>query len=242
MAGMYPDNGSGRVGAMALAAGIGLGAAHALPALAKPAPGVARLLRIQTRTASGEGAALTFDDGPHPQGTVAVLEALREHGVRATFFLVGELVALHPTLAAEVASEGHRVGLHCDRHRNMLRLTPRQVAADLERAHERIASVTGVAPELHRAPYGVYSGAGLWLVRRRGLRPLLWTHWGRDWEEDATPESIADEVASDLLPGSVLLLHDGDRYSHPGAWQGTANALPEVLERIAAAGLGHGAP
>src|SRR4051812_28415191 len=116
MAGMPPDDGNRRRRA-ALVGGIGIAVVHALPALAKPLPALAALLRIDVRTASGEGLALTFDDGPHPHGTVAVLEALREERVHATFFLVGEQVARHPELAAEVAAEGHGVALHCDRHR-----------------------------------------------------------------------------------------------------------------------------
>ena len=69
--------------------------------------------------------ALTFDDGPHPQGTPTILEILREHGAVATFFLAGEQVARRPELAAEIVAAGHRVELHCHRHRNQLRLTPR---------------------------------------------------------------------------------------------------------------------
>jgi len=233
------DDGKART---AVVAGACLATAYALPALAKPLPVVRALLGIEAHTASGEGVALTFDDGPHLEGTVAVLETLRERGARGTFFLVGEQVARAPTLAAEVAAAGHGIALHCDRHRNLLRLTPRQVSDDLDRATDRIVSATGVVPELHRAPYGVYSAAGLWAVRRRGLRPLLWTHWGRDWSKRATARSITDEITSGLLPGSVLLLHDGDAYASEGSWRNTAAALPEVLDRIAAAGLVHVAP
>ena len=236
---MPPDDGKARA---AIAAGVALGAAHALPGLAQPVPAVRALLGIDSRTASGEGAALTFDDGPHPEGTVAMLETLRERGATATFFLVGEQVARAPALAAEVAAAGHGIALHCDRHRNLLRLTPRQVSDDLDRATDRIVSATGVLPELHRAPYGVYSAAGLCAVRRRGLRPLLWTHWGHDWSRRSTAHSIVDEITDDLLPGSVLLLHDSDAYASEGSWRSTAAALPEVLDRIAAAGLAPEAP
>jgi peptidoglycan/xylan/chitin deacetylase (PgdA/CDA1 family) len=239
MAGMPPDDGKARA---AIVAAAGLGMVYALPALAKPVPALRTLLRIDAHTASGEGVALTFDDGPHPDGTPAVLETLREHRVRATFFLVGEQVARSPALAAEVAAAGHGVGLHCDRHRNMLRLTPRQVSEDMDRASDRIVSATGVVPALHRPPYGVYSAAGLWQVRRRGLRALLWTHWGHDWSVRATPESIADEVTGGVRAGSVLLLHDGDAYSSAGSWRRTAAAVPAVLERIDAAGLSCVAP
>ena len=74
---------------------------------------------------SGRGYALTFDDGPHAQGTPAVLEMLARAGVRATFFLVGEQVRRDPALAREIVAAGHGVGLHCDRHRNLLRLDAR---------------------------------------------------------------------------------------------------------------------
>jgi len=238
MAGMPLHDGNRRRG-VALGAGAAVLAAHAVPALAKPLPIVATLLGIGIRTESGQGVALTFDDGPHPQGTVAVLEALRGRGVHATFFLVGEQVERHPGLAGEVAAEGHGIAVHCDRHRNMLRLTPRQVREDVERARDRIASATGVEPQLHRAPYGVYSAAGLAAARRLGLRPLLWTHWGRDWSARASAESIANDVTKDLAPGSVLLLHDGDAYSSEGSWRRTAAALPRVLDSIDAAGLRH---
>jgi peptidoglycan-N-acetylglucosamine deacetylase len=240
MAGMPPDDGN-RAARASLLAAAGLGAAHALPALAKPVPVVRAALGIAA-TVPGGGVALTFDDGPHAEGTPAVLETLRERGVTATFFLVGEQVARRPGLAAEVAAAGHGIGLHCDRHRNLLRLTPRQVSDDIERARDRIESATGVEPELHRPPYGVYSAAGLWLVRRRGLRPLLWTHWGRDWSARATAASIAREVTSGLRPGAVLLLHDGDAYSSAGAWRNTVAALPEVLDRIEGAGMSHVVP
>jgi peptidoglycan/xylan/chitin deacetylase (PgdA/CDA1 family) len=236
MAGMSSDHGNPGATVL-LAAGAAAGVAHALPALAKPLPGVRALLGISARTASGAGVALTFDDGPHPEGTAAVLEVLRAWNAPATFFLVGEQVARAPALAAEVAAAGHGIALHCNRHRNMLRLTPWQVRDDLDRALERIVSATGVEPALHRAPYGVYSLAGLWLARQRGLRPLLWTHWGRDWSSGATPDSIASLATAGLRAGSVLLLHDADTYSSPGSWRRTAAALPRVIEAIEAAGL-----
>jgi peptidoglycan-N-acetylglucosamine deacetylase len=236
MAGMSSDHGN-RGATVWLAAGAVAGVAHALPALAKPVPGVRALLGISESTASGAGVALTFDDGPHPEGTPAVLETLRAWNAPATFFLVGEQVARAPSLAAEVAAAGHGIALHCNRHRNILRLTPWQVRDDLDRALDRIVSATGIEPALHRAPYGVYSLAGLWLARQRRLRPLLWTHWGRDWSSGATPESIASLATAGLRAGSVLLLHDADTYSSPGSWRRTAAALPRVLDRIEAAGL-----
>jgi peptidoglycan/xylan/chitin deacetylase (PgdA/CDA1 family) len=201
-----------------------------------------RRLGIEDRTASGAGYALTFDDGPHRQGTPAVLEVLAREGVRATFFLVGEQVLRNPALAAEIAAAGHGVGLHCHRHRNLLRLTPRQVREDILRALGVIEEATGRSPELYRPPYGVSNATALALARRRGWRTLLWSHWGRDWEARATPESIAALLTGGAAPGAVLLLHDADDYSAPSSWRRTVAALPWVLETLAARELEPVAP
>ena len=213
------------------------GAAWALPALAPIVPGVARALHLP-RTLDAPGAvALTFDDGPHPKGTPAMLEVLAAHGATATFFMVGEQVNRSPRLAAEVVAAGHRVAVHGHRHRNLLRLTPRQIADDLDRARAAIEDTTATRPTLHRAPYGIYSWAAIAAVRQRGWTPLLWSRWGRDWARRATPESITAKVTEDLRAGDVLLLHDADDYSARGSHERTAKALPRVLEAIAAAGL-----
>jgi peptidoglycan/xylan/chitin deacetylase (PgdA/CDA1 family) len=221
----------------ALAAGAGAGAAWALPALAPVVPGLADALRIPTRCALPRAVALTFDDGPHPRGTPAVLDALAAGGVRATFFLVAEQVARGPALAAEIVAAGHAVGFHGGRHRNLLRIPPRAVARDFDAGADVLASVLGVAPVLHRPPLGIYSWPALAAVRARGWTPVLWSRWGRDWTRRATPESVARRSAQGVRAGDVLLLHDADTYSAPGCWKATVAALPRVLEATAAAGL-----
>jgi peptidoglycan/xylan/chitin deacetylase (PgdA/CDA1 family) len=200
-------------------------------------PGLRRSLGVEDRTASGRGYALTFDDGPHARGTPAMLEILAGAGVRATFFLVGEQIRRDPALAGEIAAAGHEIGLHCDRHRNLLRLAPWQVRADIARAQEEIEMATGRVIGLYRPPYGVLNATALRLARSRGWRTLLWSHWGRDWEARATPESIAARVTDGAGEGSVLLLHDADDYSAPDSWQRTVAALPRVLDTLSQRGL-----
>jgi peptidoglycan/xylan/chitin deacetylase (PgdA/CDA1 family) len=235
-----PDHRSrGVAGALALTGSIVSGA-YVFPALA--GLGALRRLRpalgIADRTLDGRGYGLTFDDGPHREGTPAVLEALAARGVRATFFLVGEQVARNPGLAAEIVAAGHGVGLHCDRHRNQLRLGPRAVREDIMRGAARIEETTGRPIERYRPPYGIFNAAALALVRSSGWRPLLWTHWGRDWEARATPESIFQRlVGGEVAEGSVLLLHDADDYAAEGSWRRTAAALPRVLAELEARGL-----
>ncbi len=219
-------------------------ASYVLPVLAgsrpifipgSPAPISPRLrswLEVEDRTSSGEGYALTFDDGPHAQGTPAVLEILARERVRATFFLVGEQVRRNPLLAREIVDAGHEIALHCDRHRNLLRLTPWQVREDISRALDTIETTTARSPRLYRPPYGVLNAAALRIARARGWRTMLWSDWGRDWEARATPESIAARLTDRASAGAVLLLHDADDYSAPESWRHTAAALPRVLQTL----------
>jgi peptidoglycan-N-acetylglucosamine deacetylase len=215
---------------------------YLLPGLAGAWPALRGPLGVEDRTSSGQGYALTFYDGPHRQGTPAVLEILRREDVQATFFLVGEQVLRNPTLAREVSDAGHAIALHCHRHRNLLRLTPWQVREDIARAYEAITVHTGCEPALYRPPYGVLNASALALARSRGWRTMLWSDWGRDWEARASAASIAERVTADASAGAVLLLHDADDYSAAGSWRRTAEALPRVLETLATRGLQAVAP
>jgi peptidoglycan/xylan/chitin deacetylase (PgdA/CDA1 family) len=220
-------------GALALAVAI----PHAGPALAPIVPPVGRRLPVVLRDQGNPGVALTFDDGPHAQGTPAVLEILREADQRATFFLAGEQVERRPALAAEIVAAGHRVELHCHRHRNQLRLTPRMLLDDAERARAAIEEASGQAIADYRPPYGIFSGAGLRAIRSRGWRPVLWSKWGRDWKRGATAASITRKATSGIRPGDIVLLHDADFYSARNSWARTASALPRILEELAMLGL-----
>jgi peptidoglycan-N-acetylglucosamine deacetylase len=220
-------------GALALAVAV----PHAGPALAPIVPAVGRRLGVVLREEMVEGVALTFDDGPHPQGTPAVLEILRAAGQRATFFLAGEQVEKRPVLAAEIVAAGHRVELHCHRHRNQLRLTPRALLDDAERGRAAIEEASGQVIADYRPPYGIFSGPGLRAIRSRGWRPVLWSQWGRDWTRRATAESISRKATAGIRPGDIVLLHDADFYSARNSWERTASALPRILDELAIRGL-----
>lgn len=207
------------------------------PALAAHVPSLASAYGIECRLESGGRVALTFDDGPHADGTPAVLEQLARHGAFATFFLVGEQVAQRPALAREIVDAGHEVAVHGYRHSLLLRRRTRALADDLDRAVTVIAEATGREPTLYRPPYGVFSSGALAHVRERGWRPLLWSTWGRDWERRATAQSIARRATKGLRPGDVVLLHDSDAYSSDDSWRRTVAALPSVLEAVAALGV-----
>jgi peptidoglycan-N-acetylglucosamine deacetylase len=224
------------IGALLGAGAAAAAGAHAGPALAPIVPRVGTALGIGLRQ-EGRGVALTFDDGPHPEGTPLVLELLREAGAHATFFLVGEQVVRRPALAAEIVAAGHRVELHCHRHRNTLRLTAAQFVDDAERARDAIEEASGQRIADHRPPYGIYSRSALRAVRGHGWRPVLWSQWGRDWTRRATARSIAQRATANARDGDILLLHDADYYSARGSWARTVAALPIILEELEGRGL-----
>jgi peptidoglycan/xylan/chitin deacetylase (PgdA/CDA1 family) len=198
--------------------------------LAPHVPRAADALHIQ-RTVS-DGVALTFDDGPHPEGTPAVLDVLEEAGIKATFFLVGVQVERRPALAAEIVRRGHSVALHGYRHRPQPALSSRAVREDMARGAAVISEASGVELRWHRPPYGLYSPAGLDAARQRGLKPILWSRWGKDWRRLTTPERIATRATRDLHPGDVILLHDADFYSSTGSHERTVEALKLIVREL----------
>jgi peptidoglycan/xylan/chitin deacetylase (PgdA/CDA1 family) len=189
-------------------------------------------LRLPRTLPAAPGVALTFDDGPHPEGTPAILELLARHQATATFFVVGEQVRRRPALLRRIHAHGHQVALHGDRHRLQLRLGRDALRDDLRRGTAAIEDALGTRPTWHRPPYGIYSPAGLVAARAAGLAPLLWSRWGKDWRRLTTPRRIAARVTHGLLPGDVILLHDADFYSARGSHLRTAAALGIVLTEL----------
>jgi peptidoglycan/xylan/chitin deacetylase (PgdA/CDA1 family) len=180
----------------------------------------------------GDHVALTFDDGPDPRSTPAFLAELGEHRVRATFFMLGRMLAEAPELGRELAEAGHEVAVHGWEHRPMPLRGPRATYDDLARARDLVAAATGRVPRWYRPPYGVLSTSALVAARRLGLTPVLWTNWGRDWTPAATPESVLSTLTRDLRGGATVLLHDSDCTSAPGSWRVTLAALPVLLEEL----------
>jgi peptidoglycan/xylan/chitin deacetylase (PgdA/CDA1 family) len=218
--------------------------AAAAASFVQVAPGATWLAPVRRRLTPGLAGlgqpshlALTFDDGPHPDGTPAVLRRLAELGWRATFFLLGSQAQAHPAVAAAVADGGHEVALHGNEHRYLFTRSLRALRDDLARGADAVESATGMRPRWFRPPYGVLTADGLVAARGLGLRPLLWTAWGRDWVPQATPRSVRDELCRGVLDGGTVLLHDSDVTSAPGSWRVTVDALPLLAGEVARRGL-----
>jgi peptidoglycan-N-acetylglucosamine deacetylase len=122
--------------------------------------------------------ALTFDDGPDPETTPAVLDALARHGMRATFFVVGERAERHPDLVARIRAEGHETGSHSWNHPSLPELPPRAAAEQIARTR----AILGPRDAgFLRPPYGHQSLTTWRLARRAGYRVVMWTIAPGDW-------------------------------------------------------------
>jgi peptidoglycan/xylan/chitin deacetylase (PgdA/CDA1 family) len=184
-----------------------------------------------------EGVALTFDDGPDPDGTPAVLDALDAVGAKATFFMVGEQVKAAPMLAREVVTRGHDVGLHGGTHASQRDLEDWKVKDETAYGLGTLEVATGRRPTRFRPPYGVFSAAGYEACRALKLEPVYWSAWGMDWEA-ISAERIADIAARDLEAGAILVLHDSARYGHRPDVSPTAEAIPLIAAAAEGRGLG----
>jgi peptidoglycan/xylan/chitin deacetylase (PgdA/CDA1 family) len=176
--------------------------------------------------------ALTFDDGPG-SSTRSVLELLDRHAARATFFMVGSEIDRYPETARAVVAAGHDVGSHSMHHLDHEAVPAEQAVQDMVAGAEAIAGVLGFEPGLYRAPYGHFVPATVEEAGRRGWTCVHWSTLGMDWEEDATPRSVADHVLAGLDPGGIVLLHDSRRAKpmDPEPVVGGAALLLEEMER-----------
>ena len=188
--------------------------------------------RPVTRLGTADRAvALTFDDGPNPDATPAILDALGERGVKATFFILGRHAERWPDLVARVAREGHSTGNHGYYHRKLHFKSPSYVRDDLRLGTERIEMVTGRRPGLFRAPHGFRSPWVTPIARSLGQRTVGWSLGV--WDSDRPGvEAIAQRTVSGARPGAILLLHDGDGYDPGGDRMQTARAVPIIVDRL----------
>lgn len=189
-----------------------------------------RIVRRVRPAGEAKPVALTFDDGPWPQTTPAVLEVLAQEGVRATFFWVGRQLERYPDLARQVVAEGHAVGNHTYNHRTAP--SPLEVAAqEIDRTGALIEGVTGVRSSLFRPPGGHLENGLVKYALERGYVVVMWSALSGDTDPKYTVADIVNNVLGRVRPGSIILLHDGG-----GDRSRTLAALPELIKRLRAEG------
>jgi peptidoglycan/xylan/chitin deacetylase (PgdA/CDA1 family) len=181
--------------------------------------------------------ALTFDDGPDPQGTPAILEALAGLEMTATFFMLGRQARRSPAIVGEVVAAGHEIASHGFSHVPHAAMPPWMVTRDLDRGQACLEDISGRPVAAMRVPYGAASLATVAHARRRGLQLVGWSRWGYDWLPRRSPGAICRRLTDGVGGGDILLLHDADRYSASRSWAATRDALAGIRVALDAAGL-----
>ncbi len=179
--------------------------------------------------------ALTFDDGPNPDATPAILDALKDRGVRATFFVLGRHAERWPELVRRLAAEGHGIGNHGYYHRKLHFKSPAYVRTDLTLGTRAIDVASGVRPRFFRAPHGFRSPWVTSIAQSLGQRTVGWSFGVWDTARPGR-DVIVERIVSGTKPGSILLLHDGDGYDPSGDRMQTAQAVPLIIDRLLAQG------
>jgi peptidoglycan/xylan/chitin deacetylase (PgdA/CDA1 family) len=185
-----------------------------------------------------EKVALTFDDGPDPVGTPAVLNLLERHQARASFFVLTDGLPSEGRLVLEVASAGHTICLHGDRHEALDSASADHAAQRLLAARQRLEDLVQRPISLYRPPYGRTSVALFRGAARAGLTVVMWSHDPRDWAFDRR-YPLPQRLVESIQPGAVVLLHDRLHGTTADPGRGAlARALGRLSERgLSAVGL-----
>jgi peptidoglycan-N-acetylglucosamine deacetylase len=167
--------------------------------------GARRVLGAVTHVATHEAvAALTFDDGPHPEYTPLLLDILETYQVRAIFFMVGAAARKHSELVKQVGEKGHAIGNHSWDHPSFPSITGRQRREQLRDCANAIAPY---GQKIFRPPSGVQDAASRLDAWRLRYKIVGWNVDAEDWIAHA-PDWMADRIISNIRPGSIILLHD----------------------------------
>ncbi|NBJ71192.1 MULTISPECIES: polysaccharide deacetylase family protein [Clostridia] len=176
---------------------------------------------------NGKYVALTFDDGPSPQGTPKILKTLEKFDAKATFFMLGSQVDYYPDLARKVVEEGHEIANHTNSHPNLSKMSDAIIKKELDYTNEKIKEVTGISPSLIRPPYGIYNDNVIKYAKENNQSTILWSVDSLDWK-NRNGSAIQKIVQNEITPGAIVLLHD--------IHSTTADALPKLLKTLKQAG------
>lgn len=164
--------------------------------------------RIAQVNVPGPYVALTFDDGPHPANTPKILDILKRHNAKATFFVVGESAARHKAILARAVAEGNEVGAHTWSHIKMSGSSDERIISEMDRTNAAITDATGRRPVVMRPPYGATNSHVLDLMMSRyGMSSILWNVDTEDWKHPGV-DVVTNRAVSRARNGSIILVHD----------------------------------
>jgi peptidoglycan/xylan/chitin deacetylase (PgdA/CDA1 family) len=176
---------------------------------------------------------LTYDDGPEPDHTPRLLDALAAVSARATFFLIGSKIQKRPDLVRRILDHGHAVGNHSFSHIDAWRSPASDVQAELDRTHALLRDVTGVSPTFVRPPFGHLTPSIVRWCRKNDQSVVLWDVMPADFRPAGSAASLAARIQSLIRPGSIVVLHDSP---NPNVVANTAAATRLVSSALARSG------
>ncbi|TDD31122.1 hypothetical protein E1287_27530 [Actinomadura sp. KC06] len=165
---------------------------------------------------------LTFDDGPTPEHTARLLSALRENGVRATLFNIGEKAEKNEELVVAEKEAGMWIANHSWSHPQLTKLPDDGIKSELARTQVLLEEITGTAPVLFRPPYGNTNDTVKEIARGLGMAEILWDVDTRDWSGKSAEEIVEEAVT--VQSGEIVLMHDG--------YDATIEAIPAIMENL----------
>jgi peptidoglycan/xylan/chitin deacetylase (PgdA/CDA1 family) len=177
--------------------------------------------------------ALTFDDGPSPEWTPQILDGLKKHGVKATFFMLGKHVLEYPEVAKRVAKEGHEIGNHTYDHRLLIFVDGRHLEKEILDAGKAIKDVTGKDTRLFRPPKGWMTSADKRQINKLGYQIILWSLNSKDWVT-FDDKRIVKYIVRHVRPGDIILFHDGGGAfrTEGGNRTETIKVIPRLIEKL----------
>ena len=199
------------------------GAPRAAETVAEPA----KEIPIYSVETDKKELSVTFDVAWEPTDLDAILSALKEYRVNATFFAVGDWVLKYPEEAKKIHAAGYTLASHSMHHDDYTKMSAEEMAADLDEADRVLTETVGEAPPLFRAPSGNYSGRVVRTVRDSGREMIQWDCDSLDWK-DLSAKEIKEHILEKVGNGSILLFHVGTAH--------TAEALPEILAELSKEG------
>lgn len=179
--------------------------------------------------------ALTFDDGPNDPYTVQMMEVLKRHQVKATFFLIGRFVQQRPEIARALVGAGHAIGIHTWDHPNLIFASAAEVRRQLLQTQQSILDATGVEAKLFRPPFGGRRPASLRIAHSCGLQTIMWRVTCYDWKAKSA-EEIVKHAERQIRGGDVILLHDGEYHRIGGNRGRSVAATDRILTRYRSKG------
>jgi peptidoglycan/xylan/chitin deacetylase (PgdA/CDA1 family) len=175
--------------------------------------------------------ALTFDDGPNGIYTSQILDILKAEKVKATFFLVGTNVEYYPEIVHRTVAEGHEIGNHSYAHLQYDKVTPKEAKDDMERGLQAIKQITGITPHWLRPPYGINSPDMEEICRTNNMAIAGWSADANDWNPHP-PEELVERLVMQVVPGDIILLHDGRDARHNYDRSLTVQCLMPLIQHL----------